>query len=522
MPFPNFHSARLQNPNLFADGSFRTKTTGLPDGVSLLIAHPKGRPGKSTQATAYHFSREKFTAAQAKAWLKEKAIKYQQFEPAAEASKLSRASAIQLERTLSFRKGTLRTGAFRAQDGNVLNVTPERLAEIEQSFRDMQADGIKIPIYGTTHTQALNDFHSEDPARVAENCLGYMSGAIHDGDQLDMLYDFADDEAVQIAKRVQQVSACIEPDFTSFIDGKEKKYSNAITHVLLTPEPAMPDQDEFAEAACFSRVPTADAAPAMLAQGADTSDDEVRKALGKAIDAEAACAVPQPVCPSNAWVVEVYPDYFVYHSVNKYYKRQYTIGTDGAVTLADAAEEVTEERTWAPVTAAQLSRNKGETEMELTELVKELGLPAEADETACKVEIAKLKARPAAPVQLHRESSDPLVEAAEAKLAGLVNSGIVTPAKAAKLQAAMIGTTEKPIAFALSRAVSGAEGKALAFAVLDILGEPGEAVAPGEVSGMQVPADAVMLQHPTGGAPEADKTRREGINAEMVAEANKA
>ena len=521
MPLPNFHSARIQNPNLFVDDSIRTKKVSKQDGVTMLVGRPKGRSGKHSQIQAYRFDKGKHTAAQAKKWLADHSVKYQTFEPAKDATKLSRASALELARSLTFRKDTLHTGEFTGEDGAALNITSERLAEIEQAFKDMQANGVKVPIYASTHQQAFTDTHDTDdaPARVAENCIGYIGDALQDGEQLELIHEFADDEAVKIAKRVQQVSACIEPDF---VDGLGRHYPHAITHVLLTPEPAVSAQSDFKEVACFSRATTEDSAR-MLAQAADTSDEDVRRALGKAIDAEAASAVPPAGCAVGSWVVDVYPDYFIYSMNNKHYKRGYTADAEGVVALADKAEEVIEERQWVTAPApAQLSRKQaeGDPEMELKDLVKNLGLPDEADEAACTAEIAKLRARPEAPAQLSRDATEPLAEAAEHKLSKLITDGKITPAAGDQLRAELIGPDGARNAYALSRVVSGksADQKALAFAVLDILNENAAPVKTGVATGLQLNPDAVMLQRPAeeGTSTPEDKQRRQTTQDEMV------
>jgi len=294
MPLPNFHSARVQSPGRFKEGSIRTKE--IAPGITLLVGRPKGK--KTTEPQAYRFDAKKFTAAQAKAWLKEHKISVQSFEPAKAAALLSRTSALELERSRSYRKDTLRPGRFTAQGGGVIEITPERIQAMVGAFDAMRENGVKVPIYASTHKEAYKDVHNGDPEQIAANCIGYVGAAINDGEPLDLIYDFADDEAVKIAKRTQQVSACVEPEFT---DGVGNTYKDAITHVLLTPEPVVPGQGEFKEMACFSRVDEAgdDNDVANLSTVGDSSETEqenemelkqLAKELGLAEDAdETAC-----------------------------------------------------------------------------------------------------------------------------------------------------------------------------------------------------------------------------------------
>lgn len=78
MPYPNEHAARVKNPDNFEDDSFRRKN--IAPGIDIIVARNK-RTGKM-ETQAYRFKRKQFTAAQAKAWLKEHDVKYIRFEPA--------------------------------------------------------------------------------------------------------------------------------------------------------------------------------------------------------------------------------------------------------------------------------------------------------------------------------------------------------------------------------------------------------------------------------------------------------
>jgi hypothetical protein len=84
-PFPNFHAARVKNPGAFISGSFRTKR--LPNGIMLVMG--KLNDGKGAMETqTYRFPKNKFTSAEAKAWLKEHEISYISFEAAKESKSL--------------------------------------------------------------------------------------------------------------------------------------------------------------------------------------------------------------------------------------------------------------------------------------------------------------------------------------------------------------------------------------------------------------------------------------------------
>ena len=79
MPFPNFHSARVMNPDLF----LRIRVLKvLPNGIMLYGGPLKSDPQGGTKTQTYRFPRKKFTVAQCKKWLRDHKIKYILFEKA--------------------------------------------------------------------------------------------------------------------------------------------------------------------------------------------------------------------------------------------------------------------------------------------------------------------------------------------------------------------------------------------------------------------------------------------------------
>jgi len=78
-PYPNEHSARVRDPEDFIPESFRRKN--IEDGIDIIIGKLKGGDG-SMVVQAYRFDASKFTAAQAKKWLKDHDIEYISFEEA--------------------------------------------------------------------------------------------------------------------------------------------------------------------------------------------------------------------------------------------------------------------------------------------------------------------------------------------------------------------------------------------------------------------------------------------------------
>lgn len=77
MPYPNYHSARIKNPGLFA--RVRVFNTSK-EGIMFYGGPLKGKTLTTLQAI--RFPKSKFTAAQAKKWLKDHKQNYILFEPA--------------------------------------------------------------------------------------------------------------------------------------------------------------------------------------------------------------------------------------------------------------------------------------------------------------------------------------------------------------------------------------------------------------------------------------------------------
>lgn len=83
MPYPNEHAARIISPDRFEQDSFRRKK--IADGIDIIIGKLKGETTMTTQA--YRFDSNKFTASEARKWLKDHKIDYISFEEAAKKSR---------------------------------------------------------------------------------------------------------------------------------------------------------------------------------------------------------------------------------------------------------------------------------------------------------------------------------------------------------------------------------------------------------------------------------------------------
>jgi len=81
MPLPSEHSARVRDPGDFKQDTFRRKN--IDTGVDIITGKLKSG-GDEMVTQTYRFKVDKFTAAEAKEWLKDNKIEYISFEPAAE------------------------------------------------------------------------------------------------------------------------------------------------------------------------------------------------------------------------------------------------------------------------------------------------------------------------------------------------------------------------------------------------------------------------------------------------------
>lgn len=81
MPYPSEHAARLKDPDLFIEGTMRSKS--IADGVRLILGKlKKDGAGGSMTTQAVRFDKGKFTAEEAKKWLKDHDLSPISFEAA--------------------------------------------------------------------------------------------------------------------------------------------------------------------------------------------------------------------------------------------------------------------------------------------------------------------------------------------------------------------------------------------------------------------------------------------------------
>ena len=82
MPYPNQHACRCLEP--LPSGTSITATKSIAPGINIILQRRKNEPSMKTQS--YRFDKNKFTAQEAKAWLKDHNVSCT-FEAASEPSK---------------------------------------------------------------------------------------------------------------------------------------------------------------------------------------------------------------------------------------------------------------------------------------------------------------------------------------------------------------------------------------------------------------------------------------------------
>lgn len=86
MPYANEHSAPVKSPGLFKDGEDDWASKDIAPGVRIVMGKLKNPPQNAKPdamvTQTYRFDASKFTAEQARAWLKEHKVKYTKFEAA--------------------------------------------------------------------------------------------------------------------------------------------------------------------------------------------------------------------------------------------------------------------------------------------------------------------------------------------------------------------------------------------------------------------------------------------------------
>jgi hypothetical protein len=390
--------------------------------------------------------------------------------PTIPAPRPDRPSAVAGQPAAYFWKDVIRPGKYvHPVRGFTLDVDRPRMQRWAATGRRMIAAGINIP---------ANADHSSS----AYDALGRILDFRIEGDSLLALHQMIGSDAAKLAAR-NQASVGIDPDF---VDGRGRRWGEAIVHVALTPVPVVPGQGPFIQAA--SRAP---AAGNRLTRPAGD---------GRSIVFNIPCSSEQMsalrgLLPGGATLE---PD-GLFDPLIEYLRDVARSDDDDAGGSAATAE----------LTRAQIAdaarRRRDETRQAALELSTLRDQLASRDR-----QIAELSAR--VPRPLDAESQEAMVAAIAAKKQMAVARGAVTPAVADRLFAALVKSPAGRVnPLCLSRSANLFGDVALGLFVFDALAD-NTPVPLGESSGVQLLARSI--------ADDPTEQRRQKLTERMIQLAN--
>lgn len=294
-----------------------------------------------------------------------------------------------------------------------LKVDAARLAAWAATAAKMIANGVEIP---------FNRDHKDG----TDNFVGYLVGATTKGGRLLGVLEARGAKAIEDCKRVNRVSIEVLPNF---VDGKGRKYGEAIVGVAITSKPVVPRQKGF--------VPIAASLGDQAAVGPELQLD----------------------------VGDVTVDFA---------KIKEALGTDTEVTEANCVELITAEMAGR---AARIAASK-----KIDSIVKGQGETI----TALRASLATAKeAAEGKEFSLDPDVADQLAEGLDAHLNALVASGSLCPAARDKLAPILCGVDgARPIRLLSRRAAGEGADKSIGRQILEALRD-NKVVATGERTGRQ-------------------------------------
>lgn len=183
-----------------------------------------------------------------------------------------------------YRKKILKVGNFeKSTDGIKFDVTPRSLDHLVNTFKEMRANGVRVPLpMGHTTDESKNK--------------GWVVDMEHDGESLWATIQFTVDNAEELTKS-NDVSVYIPHEKK---DGQGRLYHRPITHVALTPYPVIPGLGDFqAVAASFVKESSMDWSKLQKALGISTvMTDE--NAVGLIAEAFEKAKTPVATTPISA------------------------------------------------------------------------------------------------------------------------------------------------------------------------------------------------------------------------------
>jgi len=234
MPYSHEHSGRLEDPDKY--DVCRRENDKFGAGIDAVFCK---KAGGDMELQAIRFDAARFTAAEARAWLKAHGHKTILFEPAAETKaafllslQTDPAQTAGMERREGdvpirrYRKELIRSGQYvKATDDVAFEVTDATLDHWVGTFAQWTRAGNKVPV-PLTH---------RDPSNPDQN-RGWLVDLYRDEHSLIGILDLVGEDAAQLAL-TSDVSIFVPPETT---DGKGNVYVRPITHVALCTDPVIP------------------------------------------------------------------------------------------------------------------------------------------------------------------------------------------------------------------------------------------------------------------------------------------
>jgi len=135
-------------------------------------------------------------------------------------------------------KDAIHVGHYKHPNGSFdVEIDTARMDRWIDTFWKMQGNGVKVPVFADH-----NDDTASERQSPSERTRGYVTDMFRKDDTLYYVQEFGSKESETMATTVDQVSINVDPEF---VDGEDRKYGEAITHIAITPKPVVPGQSSF-------------------------------------------------------------------------------------------------------------------------------------------------------------------------------------------------------------------------------------------------------------------------------------
>lgn len=233
MPYPGEHSARQEDPSKYK--RFRRENDALAPGVDVIWGITEDN---KAEVQSIRFDSKKFTPEEAKKWLEDHKYKTVVEEATIPETKDSVILVQENEPFISASTGFLKTVAKvrkYVKGSKTYDVTPELLNHWSTTFREMKANGVKVPV------QMGHENGAEG--------VGWVENLFIDEGVLVSHLSLAAGKETLVESNDVSIFAPVEHK-----DGEGRTYKYPIQHIAFTPAPLFPGLGEFVQIAA-SRIP---------------------------------------------------------------------------------------------------------------------------------------------------------------------------------------------------------------------------------------------------------------------------